>query len=140
MIILDTNVLSALMRPRPEPVVLGWLDRQPNSSVWITAVTFFEIRFGLVRLPAGKRRESLQAHFSRLLREDLEGRILVFDDAAADEAATLAANRQKAGRPGDTRDTFLAGIALARKATLATGNTRHFADLHVPVIDPWNAG
>nr|VFK42253.1 MAG: hypothetical protein BECKSD772F_GA0070984_11189 [Candidatus Kentron sp. SD]VFK48166.1 MAG: hypothetical protein BECKSD772E_GA0070983_11158 [Candidatus Kentron sp. SD]VFK77680.1 MAG: hypothetical protein BECKSD772D_GA0070982_10019 [Candidatus Kentron sp. SD] len=140
MIILDTNVLSALMRSRPEPVVAKWLDGQPVESVWITTITVFEVRFGFSLLPAEERRESLQTRFFQLLREKLEGRVLVFDDAAADEAATLAANRQKAGRPVDTRDTFIAGIALARKATLATGNTRHFHDLKVTLINPWDAG
>jgi hypothetical protein len=139
-IILDTNVLSALMRPRPEPAVLNWLDRQPTESVWITVITFFEIRSGLALLPEGKRREFLQDRFSQLLREALEGRVLVFDRLAADEAAILEANRQRSGRPVEMRDTFIAGIALARKAALATGNTRHFEDSGVPLIDPWDVG
>jgi predicted nucleic acid-binding protein len=77
--------------------------------------------------------------FARLLEEDLENRVLDFDSAAAIEAASLAAERQKAGRPVDMRDTQVAGVALARKALLATRNTRHFADLKVPVVDPWTA-
>jgi toxin FitB len=139
MIILDTNVLSALMRKEPERAVVAWLDRQPAQSIWITSVTLFEVRFGLALLPTGRRRQMLEAAFTRLLQEDLENRVLDFDSAAAIEAATLAADRQKAGRPVDIRDTQIAGIALARRATLATRNVRHFADLKVPLADPWLA-
>lgn len=137
MIILDTNVLSALMRLAPEAAVLEWLDRQPSESVWITSITLFEARLGIALLPGGKRRQAVQAGFDRLLAEDLENRVLDFDSAAATEAAMLAAARQKAGRPVDLRDTQIAGIALARRAALATRNTRHFHGLKVPVINPW---
>ena len=137
MIILDTNVLSALMRQVPEAPVVAWLDRQPAESVWITSITLFEARLGLALLPKGRRQRTLEAAFGRLLEEDLENRILDFDSAAATEAASLAATRQKAGRPVDMRDTQIAGIALARHATLATRNVRHFQDLNVPVVDPW---
>ncbi len=140
MIILDTNVLSTLMRTEPESSVVAWLDRQPAESVWITSITLFEARLGLALLPAGRRRQALQAAFAELLELDLENRVLDFDSAAATEAATLAAARQHAGRPVDMRDTQIAGIALARRATLATRNLRHFADLKIPVVDPWTAG
>jgi toxin FitB len=136
-IILDTNVLSALMRPMPDAAVLHWLDRQPAASVWITSITLFETRFGLALLPAGRRRQVLEAAFDDLLREDLENRILDFDSAAATAAASLAAARQKSGRPVDMRDTQIAGIVLARRATLATRNIRHFVDLKISIIDPW---
>jgi predicted nucleic acid-binding protein len=136
-IILDTNVLSALMRHIPEAPVVGWLDHQPAESVWITSVTLFEARLGLALLPRGRRRQALEAAFAQLLQEDLENRVLDFDSAAATEAASLAAERQKAGRPVDMRDTQIAGIALARRATLATRNVRHFKDLNVPVVNPW---
>jgi predicted nucleic acid-binding protein len=139
MIILDTNVLSALMRTLPEARVLAWLDRQPAESVWITSITLFEARLGLALLPTGRRRQTLEAAFARLLKEDLENRVLDFDSAAAAEAASLAAERQKAGRPVDMRDTQIAGIALARRATLATRNVRHFGDLKIPIVDPWAA-
>ncbi len=139
MIILDTNVLSALMRTAPEAAVVAWLDRQPAESVWITSITLFEARLGLALLPAGGRRQTLEASFARLLKEDLENRVLDFDSAAATEAALVAAARQKAGRPVDMRDTQTAGIALARHATLATRNVRHFRDLKVPIVDPWAA-
>ena len=139
MILLDTNVLSALMRRVPERVVVEWLDRQPADSIWITSITLFEVRLGLALLPAGQRRKTLQEAFARLLEDDLQNRVLDFDAAAANEAATLAAVRQRAGRPVDLRDTQIAGIALARRATLATRNLRHFADLDVPLVDPWRA-
>ena len=139
MIILDTNVLSALMRQAPEVAVVAWLDRQPTESVWITSITLFEARLGLALLPKGRRQQTLEAAFARLLEEDLENRILDFDSAAATEAASLAAERQKVGRSVDMRDTQIAGIALARRATLATRNVRHFRDLNVPVVDPWEA-
>jgi predicted nucleic acid-binding protein len=137
MIILDTNVLSALMRKAPEARVVAWLDGQPAESVWITSITLFESRLGLALLPRGRRRRLLDAAFDRLLEDDLENRVLDFDSAAAVEAALLAAERQKAGRTVDMRDTQIAGIALARHATLATRNVRHFQDLKVPVVDPW---
>ena len=137
MIILDTNVLSALMRQVPDAPVIAWLDRQPAESVWITSITLFEARLGLALLPKGRRRQTLEAAFAQLLQEDLENRVLDFDAAAATEAASLAAERQKAGRPVDMRDTQIAGIALARRATLATRNVRHFQDLKVPVVNPW---
>lgn len=139
MIILDTNVLSALMRQVPEAPVVAWLDRQPTESIWITSITLFEARLGLARLPKGRRQQTLEAAFARLLEEDLENRVLDFDSAAATEAASLAAQRQKTGRPVDMRDTQIAGIALARRATLATRNARHFENLNVPVVDPWEA-
>jgi predicted nucleic acid-binding protein len=138
-IILDTNVLSALMRTAPEAPVVTWLDRQPAESVWITSITVFETRLGLALLPQGRRRRALEAAFVRLLEDDLENRVLDFDAAAATSAASLAADRQRAGHPADMRETQIAGIAIARHATLATRNVRHFADLKVPVVDPWTA-
>ena len=137
MIILDTNVLGALMRSVPDAAVVKWLDRQPAESVWITSITLFETRFGLALLPSGRRRQRLELEFDRLLREDLENRVLDFDSAAATEAASLAAAWQKSGRPVDMRDTQIAGIARARHATLATRNLRHFDDLEISIVDPW---
>jgi hypothetical protein len=89
-------------------------------------------------LLAGRRRRALEGAFERLLQEELEGRVLDFDSVAAAEAAALAAERQKAGRPVDVRDTLIAGIALARRATLATRNVRHFHGLKVRVVDPYH--
>ena len=137
MIILDTNVLSALMRTTPDVAVVNWLDRQPADSVWVTSVAVFEARFGLALLPRGRRRLGLERAFEQVLNDDLANRILDFDAAAAAAAAQLAAERQRAGGPVDFRDTLIAGIALARRATIATRNTRHFEGLDVPVVDPW---
>lgn len=137
MIILDTNVLSALMRQAPDPVATAWLDRQQADAVWITSVTVFEARHGLSLLPKGRRRTALEAAFARVVAEDLENRVLDFDNAAAVAAADLASTRHRAGRPVDFRDMQIAGIALARHAAIATANERHFAGLDVPVINPW---
>lgn len=137
MMILDTNVLSALMQAQPEPQVVAWLDLQPAESIWITSITLFEARYGLDLLPAGQRKASLQERFDSLLQDDMENRVLMFDANAAAEAAALAAARKTQGHTVDMRDTFIAGIALARRATLATRNVRHFDDLTVPVVNPW---
>jgi hypothetical protein len=139
MIVLDTNVLSALMRKAPGAAVVTWLDHQPPTSVWTTAVNVLEIRYGLEILPAGKRRSELIKAFDVLLQSVLDHRVAPLDAAAAEEAAQLMAARHRAGRPGDLRDTLVAGIALAHRATLATRNTRHFEDLAVRVVDPWQA-
>ena len=139
MIILDTNVLSALMRTTPDVVVVNWLDRQPADSVWVTSLTVFEAQFGLTLLPKGPKRVRLQHAFDRVLSEDLAHRVLDFDSVAAASAAQLAADRQRAGRVADLRDTLIAGIAQARRAAIATRNTRHFDGLDVPVVDPWQA-
>lgn len=136
MIVLDTNVLSALMRQRPDREVIDWLDRQPRQSVWTTAITVLEIRFGLQILPAGRRRSSLTQAFGVVLQDKIEQRIAPFDAAAAELAGDLMAARHRKGRPADLRDTMLAGIVLAHHATLATRNTRHFEDLSVLVVDP----
>jgi toxin FitB len=139
MIILDTNVLSALMRTAPDAAVVSWLDRQPADSVWVTSITVFETRFGLALLPRGRRRTGLERAFDRVLDEDLGNRVLDFDSAGAAAAAQLAADRQRSGRVADFRDTLIAGIAQARRATIATRNIRHFEGLDVPVVDPWKA-
>jgi predicted nucleic acid-binding protein len=136
-ILLDTNVLSALMRREPDRVIVAWLDSQAPESVWTTAVTVFEIRFGIELLSPGRRRRALEAAFEAMLRDDLGGRVAGFDATAAEEAAKLAARRQRRGRSVDLRDTQIAGIALARRADIATANARHFEGLEVNVIDPW---
>jgi predicted nucleic acid-binding protein len=138
MIILDTNVLSALMRQVPDAKVVDWLDRQPRSSIWTTSVTVLEVRFGLQLLPSGKRRSLLMSGFDALL-ERIGGRVAAFDADAAEQAADLMASRHAKGRPRELRDTMIAGIAMARHATLATRNTTHFDDIPVPITDPWKA-
>ena len=139
MIVLDTNVLSALMRTNPEAVVVEWLDRQPADSVWLTSITVFEARFGLALLPRGRRRTGLERAFDRVLTEDLSNRVLTLDEMAATTAGQLAADRQRVGRIVDLRDALIAGIAQARRATIATRNTRHFEGLDIPVVDPWQS-
>jgi len=136
MIVLDTNVLSALMRQTPDKNVIVWLDKQPRTSIWTTAVTILEIRFGLQVMPLGKRRSLLIREFETVL-DKIGYRVAPFDAAAAQQAGDLMASRQKKGRPGDLRDTMIAGIVLAHHATLATRNITHFEDLSVPVINPW---
>jgi hypothetical protein len=136
MIILDTNVLSALMQQTPEPKVVDWLDRQPRSSVWITAITVLEVRFGLQILPPGKRLSLLMRGFETVL-ERIGGRVAAFDVAAAQEASDLMASRRRKGRPGELRDTMIAGIVLAHHAALATRNKAHFDDIPATIINPW---
>ncbi len=138
MIALDTNVLSALMRGEPDAAVVEWLDGQPAESIWTTAVTVFEIRTGIDLLAPSRRRRRLESAFERLLAEKLDGRVLSFDTTAADAAGTLVAREQRAGRTLEIRDAQIAGIALARRATVATGNIRHFAELGVRLVDPWH--
>jgi toxin FitB len=137
-IILDTNVLSALMRQSPDKDVISWLDRQPRMSIWTTSVTILEVRFGLQIMATGKRR-SLLIQACEIVLERMGHRIASFDAAAATQAADLMAARQRKGRPGDLRDTMIAGIVLARHATLATRNTSHFEDLAAQVVNPWSA-
>ena len=138
MILLDTNVLSALMQRVPDPLVVAWLDGQPAESIWTTAITVFEIRLGLAILARGRRRTSLEDAFRLMLENDLEGRVLPFDTAAADAAAGIAATLRRKGRPVDIRDIQIAGITAARKATLATRNTRHFENTGIKLLDPWS--
>ena len=139
MIVLDTNVVSALMLRRPDAAVVDWLDRQPAASIWTTAVTVFEIHFGLALLAPGKRRKDLEEAFKRALADDLEGRVLPFEEEVAVRAATEAARRQNGGRRVDFRDVEIAGIVAAKDATLATRNVRHFDDLGIQVVNPWKA-
>ena len=134
MIVPDTNVLSALMQQRPDAQVVAWLDNQLAESIWIT---LFEARYGLALLAPGQRKNLLQERFDQLVQDALENRVLQFDADAATQAAQLAAERKARGRPVDMRDTFIAGIALAKRATLAIRNTRQFDDLSVRVVNPW---
>lgn len=138
MVVLDTNVVSALMSARPAPAVLAWFDQQPSLSLWTTSITVHEIRSGLAMMPAGRRRKALEDQFEALLVEDLRGRVLDFDRPAANAAAALTARRQRAGHGISIQDTLIAGIATARRGTIATRNIRDFADLDVPVVNPWD--
>ncbi len=139
MIVLDTNVISALMRSEPDQVVVRWLDALPPESLWTTAITVFEVRLGLEILAVGQRRRLLEAAFAAALEEDFAGRVLPFDQEAAQAAGRLAAERRRAGRPVEIRDIQIAGIARARKSALATRNLRHFDGLGLELLDPWSA-
>src|SRR5208282_5190554 len=129
MIVLDTNVISEIMLPTPSPRVLRWVDQQPPQSIWITSINLYEIRFGLQSMPAGKKQTALSALMERWLAEVVQHRIADFDQAAAQQAANLGAALKLRGRPRDPRDTMIAGIVLASRATLATRNTKHFEDI-----------
>jgi predicted nucleic acid-binding protein len=135
-ILLDTNVLSALMRREADPVVVAWIDRQPPQSIWTTAITVFEIRFGLEILAEGRRRRQLEEAFAMALEEDFEGRVLPFDQPAALAAGRIAAEQR---RPVEIRDIQIAAIAATRKAALATRNIRHFEGIGIALVDPWKA-
>ena len=137
MIVVDTNVLSELLRRSPNRSVLTWFNEMPLESVWTSAITVFEIRSGLEAMSGGKRRRELETAFAKVLEEDLEDRVLPFDHAAANAAGAIAARQRQAGRPVEIRDVQIAGIAVARKATLATRNVRHFEDVGVALVDPW---
>jgi predicted nucleic acid-binding protein len=139
MIILDTSVISEIMRPKPDERVTRWLDGRPGTSIWTTSVTVFEIRFGLETMPVGKRRIALMASFERWLVEVVHQRIASYDESAARRAAKLGAERQTRGRPGELRDTMIAGIVLASHAKLATRNVMHFEDIAASVVNPWQA-
>jgi toxin FitB len=139
MIFLDTNVTSEIMLPAPDPRVLRWVDRQPPQSIWITSINLYEIRYGLQSMPAGKKQTALLALLERWLSEVVQHRIASFDEAAARQAAGLAAALKLKGRPRDPRDTMIAGIVLASHATLATRNIKHFDDIAKRVVNPWAA-
>jgi len=138
MIILDTNVLSALMRQTPDPSVVTWLDQQPRSSIWTTSITVLEVRFGLQIMVSGRRRSAVVQAFEEVL-DKIGERVLPFDVSAAGQAGDLMASRHKRGRPRDLRDTMIAGILLARQAAIATRNTAHFSDIAATIINPWVA-
>jgi hypothetical protein len=137
MMLVDTNVLSAIMRTAVEPAVERWFDAQSPESVWTTTITVLEIRFGLALLAPGRRRDRLHDAFDIAIDDILGGRVLPFDRTAAETAAALAAKQRQIGRPVEIRDVEIAGIAAAHKATLATRNTRHFENLGIVLVDPW---
>lgn len=139
MILLDTNVLSALMRDPPDPTAVAWADRQDAADLWTTSITVFEVRYGLARMAAGRKRAVLEQAFSTMMRQEFAGRVATLDRAAAGAAGDLAARREARGRNVGIRDTLIAGIALTRRATVATRNVRHYDDLETSVLNPWTA-
>ena len=138
MIILDTNVVSALMRGRHDPHVEAWFDRQPLASIWITAISVFEVESGIERLADSRRRDALREAFRSIVDDVLQQRVLVFDHHAARAAAVFDAVRKRGGRPVELRDVLIAGLVTARGATLATRNRRDFEGTGIRLVDPWS--
>jgi toxin FitB len=137
MIILDTNVLSEVMRPTPSSRVLRWVGQYPALRLFTTAITQAEILYGLELLPKGKRRSALQSAAEAMFAEEFAGRILPFDKDAALAFPQIACARRAAGRPVTQFDTQIAAIALARGAAVATRNTDDFDGCGIAVLDPW---
>ncbi len=131
MIVLDTNVVSELMRREPALSVIRWLDAQPATSVWITSIT--------LAIPESRRSKAVKETFAQMLDQIIESRVAPFDSDAGTHAAKLMAARKRRGRPGDLRDTMIAGIVISTGATLATRNASHFDDLSSMVINPWES-
>ena len=138
MIILDTNVLSELMRPTPSPRVVAWVAKQPAAELFTTSITEAEIFFGLELLTKGKRREGLLAAAEAMFAEDLAGRVFEFDSDAARAFSKIAAHRRALGRPISHADAQIAAITQVRGARLATRNVADFEDCGLDATDPWN--
>lgn len=137
MFLIDTNVISELMRAAPAPSVLNWFSTQDPSTLYLSAVTEAELRTGIAILPSGQRREGLKAALDATIAEDFEGRILPFDTDAAKTYAEIAAGRRSAGRPIADADCQIAAIALAAGMPVVTRNTRDFEGCGIDVINPW---
>lgn len=137
MILLDTNVLSELMRAKPDPRVLCWVDAQPSSQLAICSITVAEILYGIARMPDGKRKKSLFDMASAMFDEDFAGSILPFDSDAAVHYAKIAAESEARGRVVEMADAQIAAIARQHDAVVATRNIRHFESLGVDLVDPW---
>jgi predicted nucleic acid-binding protein len=138
-IVLDTNVVSELMRPRPEAVVTAWIKARANTELWITSVTEAELWFGARVLPAGKRRQGLEAALGLIFAEDLGGRTWPFDSAAAKVYADIMAKRRESGRPMSQFDGQIAAIARVHGAALATRNLVDFEGCDLVLHNPWAA-
>lgn len=139
MIVLDTNVVSEMMRPAPAPAVLSWMNDQDVSRLFLTAVTVGEIRYGLRVLPQGKRRRFLEEGFERILAEAFAGRILPFDEAAAHRYGEVMGRRKESGHPLPIKDGQIASIAWSNGCSVATRNVKDFLDCGVEVINPFGS-
>ena len=137
MIVLDTNVLSETLRPKPSPRVLEWVRSHPRTALYTTTITEAELFYGIALLPDGKWRRSLASVIELIFAEDLAGRVLYFDSAAARAYADVAATRRRAGRPMSESDARIAAIVRSRGAALATRNVEDFAGCDLGVVDPW---
>ena len=136
MIVLDTNVVSELMKPTPDAAVRDWLARLGDTPLTTTAVTIAEIEYGLQRLPSGRRRDGLYASFNAFA-EALT--VLPLDEVAAREAGRLRAKRHALGLSAQASDMMIAGTAIAAAAALATRNVKDFESLPIELLDPWRA-
>ena len=139
MTILDTNVLSEVVKPRPEQKVLDWLEAQKYQDVFVTAMTVAEMLHGVSRMPAGKRQAGMRTAIDGMFQHEFAGRILPFDEAAAMCYAELVTARERAGRPVAAFDAQIAAIARVHAATVATRNIKDFEFCGVTLIDPWAA-
>ena len=137
MIILDTNIVSALMLAEPTPEVISWMDKVNEELLWMTAISVYEIEFGINLLPEGRKKKLLSQHFDEMLRYDYRNRIIEFDVNAAVAAGEVNAVQKRSGRNCDTRDVQIAGIALARGACLATRNVKDFEFEGLKVVNPF---
>jgi predicted nucleic acid-binding protein len=137
MILLDTNVLSELLRPRPERKVVDWLLGQDRSMLFTTAVSRGEMLYGVLILPDGQRKARMHQEVLAIFATDMAGKVLPYDSDAADAHAAFAAERRAHGREVAQADCMIAGIVRSRRATLATRNVRDFQDCGITLIDPW---
>lgn len=137
MIVLDTNVVSELMRDNAHAEVLAWMDERPTRELFVTAVTEAEIRTGIAFLPEGKRRKGLGEAAEQVLNNLFAGRVLPFDSSAARAYAEIAAARRAAGRPISQADGQIAAIAGSRGMAVATRNVGDFEGMGIDIIDPW---
>ena len=137
-VLLDTNVLSELMRPRPDASVLAWFERHLNIKIYTSSIAQAEILLGIALLPGGKRRNALAVAAEQMFKEEFTGRCLPFDHAAASEYALLVAARTKVGKPISTEDAQIAAIAMLHRLPLLTRNTRDFLHIeNLQLLDPW---
>lgn len=139
MIVLDTNVISEVMRPSPSAVVLAWLRSTPVHELATTTICIAEIGYGLARLPYGRRRSQQEAAFASYRAQIFEGRVFAFDALAADTYGELVASRERLGRPLDGPDGLIAAIVLSRGLSVATRDVGGFSDCGFPVVNPWGA-
>lgn len=139
MIVLDTNVVSELMRPAPDLAVLAWVDAHMTQDLWLCSVVAAELAYGVGRMPTGRRKRQLADALAITLEEDFAGRVLAFDLASALDCASLLAVREQAGRSVAWADAQIAATCLAHGASLTTRNTQHFEGLGVPLLNPWTS-
>lgn len=137
MIVLDTNVVSEVMKTAPSARVLDWLNSQATSGLFMTAVTVGEIEFGLQSLPTGRRRQLLRTRFEQFTARGFEGRVLAFDETAARTYGEIMAARREMGRPKSIADSQIAAIARVNGFTVATRNTADFEDCGVDLVNPF---